>query len=51
MNGVTFTPTINPKSKLLMKKKGNMLPIYERDAKPKRLGEAITPKGGLKAKK
>lgn len=28
MSGVTFTPAINPKSKLLMKKKGTMLPIY-----------------------
>jgi len=28
MAGVTFTPEINPKSKELMKKKGNMLPIY-----------------------
>ena len=31
MAGVTFTPEINAKSKELMKKKGQMLPIYERE--------------------
>lgn len=31
MAGVTFTPEINARSKQLMKKKGQMLPIYERD--------------------
>ena len=30
MAGVTFTPQINARSKELMKKKGQMLPIYER---------------------
>jgi hypothetical protein len=28
MAGVTFTPEINARSKFLMKKKGQMLPIY-----------------------
>ena len=30
MASVTFTPEINAKSKELMKKKGQILPIYER---------------------
>jgi hypothetical protein len=30
MEGVTFTPEINAKSREIMKKKGNITPIYER---------------------
>jgi len=30
MEGVTFTPEINPKSREIMKKKGTIAPIYER---------------------
>jgi hypothetical protein len=50
MNGVTFTPEINAKSKQLMKKKGNLLPIYERDLRPKRLENEL-PKHTVRLKK
>ena len=40
MNGVTFTPEINAKSKRLMKNRGDGVPIFER------LLKAGTPKNG-----
>lgn len=37
MEGVTFTPEINARSRMIMKKKGLTTPIYERQAKERRV--------------
>jgi hypothetical protein len=48
MNGITFSPSINVKSKLLMKK-NNQIPIYDRQIQPKKqpLPEGCTFKPNL----
>lgn len=36
MTCLTFTPQINSKSKALAKRRGDELPLYQREAKPKK---------------
>jgi hypothetical protein len=36
MEGVTFTPEINARSREIMKKKGTIAPIYEREHREKK---------------
>ncbi len=33
MEGVTFTPELNPRSREIMKKKGTIAPIYQREGR------------------